>query len=100
MISESCSDQHFVRWEDDGTVTHGSKIAEQDTPFFIVSHRSMECHLGPNYRAKDTDGNPKKDCEHSYSQENQKKRNTGSKKLGCTAAVYMREIVFFPEYKK
>ena len=41
----------------------------------------------------------KKDCEHSYSQENQKKRNTGSKKLGCTAAVYMREIVFFPEYK-
>jgi hypothetical protein len=36
---------------------------------------------------------------HSYSQENQKKRNTGSKKLGCTAAVYMREIVFFPEYK-
>lgn len=42
---------------------------------------------------------PKKDCEHSYSQENQKKRNTGSKKLGCTAAVYMREIVFFPEYK-
>jgi hypothetical protein len=39
---------------------------------------------------------PKKDCEHSYSQENQKKRNTGSKKLGCTAAVYMREIVFFP----
>ena len=25
--------------------------------------------------------------------------HTGSKKLGCTAAVYMREIVFFPEYK-
>jgi hypothetical protein len=36
LISESCSDQHFVRWEDDGTVTHGSKIAEQDTSFFIV----------------------------------------------------------------
>jgi len=57
LISESCSDQHFVRWEDDGTVTHGSKIAEQDTPFFIVGHRLMECHQGQNYRVKDTDGN-------------------------------------------
>jgi hypothetical protein len=57
LISESCSDQHFVRWEDDGTVTHGSKIAEQDTPFFIVGHRLMKCHQGLNYRAKDIDGN-------------------------------------------
>lgn len=50
MISEPCSVQHFVRWEDDGAVTHGSHIPVQDTPFFIAGHSLMECYQGPNYR--------------------------------------------------
>lgn len=39
------------------------------------------------------------DIDHSYKMANQKKRVTGSKKIGCPAAVYMREVVTFPEYK-
>lgn len=37
-------------------------------------------------------------CEHDYIAE-LKKAHIGSKKLGCAAAVVLREIIAFPEYK-
>ena len=54
-ILEDDSESHFVRWEDDGNVTHGTPIPLQDTPFFIVGHRLMECHQGPGYKTKNND---------------------------------------------
>ena len=37
--------------------------------------------------------------EHAHKQEAQKKCNTASKKMGCPAMLYMREVVIFPDNK-
>ena len=37
--------------------------------------------------------------DHAYTSAPQKHRCVGSKKLGCPAAIYLREVVSFPEYK-
>ena len=41
------------------------------------------------------------DEEHNYGAGNvkPKKGQVGSKKKGCPAAVYLREVISFPEYK-
>lgn len=37
--------------------------------------------------------------DHSYKQQAHKQKVTGTKKRGCPAAIYMREVIAFPEYK-
>lgn len=93
-----CNSEHLLRFSDDGRVQRGSQITCDGVPFMVVGSKLMECHQGPNHR-KSTELNKTKASDHLYSQAANKKKVTGTKKKGCKAAIFLREVVFFPEYK-
>ncbi|XP_046570097.1 uncharacterized protein LOC124278436 [Haliotis rubra] len=88
---------HLLRFKDDGKVKHGSAINLNGIPFMVVGSRLMECHQGPNHRQNNPSDHH--DCDHGYTQNIPAKKLTGSKKRGCSAAIYLREVITFPDYK-
>ncbi|XP_037791035.1 uncharacterized protein LOC119586387 isoform X2 [Penaeus monodon] len=96
-----------IHWQDTQDNAHPHLLCD-GIPFIIMGTRTLDCHQGPDRDKKRKHiraaANQQKDFEnyldkeHDYT-EREWHSVKASKKLNCSAKIYIRHIIKFPEYE-